>query len=78
MYVCNRQFGNTETEKGPGRERRHERGKHKSYGCERDDSTEAVILHKMATFREARESFMFAYQDGSIDDTDTKIAPEDR
>ena len=35
------QFGNTETEKGPGRERRHECRKNKSYGCERDHSPEA-------------------------------------
>ena len=28
------------------------------------------IHHKMATFREAREALMFAYQDGSIDDTE--------
>jgi len=32
------QFGITETEKGPWRERRHERGKNKSYECERDSS----------------------------------------
>ena len=30
----------------------------------------SVIHHKMATFREAREALMFAYQDGSIDDTE--------
>ena len=38
------QFQNTETEKGPGRERRHERGKKQSYGCERDDRGRAVQI----------------------------------
>ena len=37
-------FENTETEKGPGRERRHERGKKQSYGYERDDRGRAVQI----------------------------------
>ena len=38
-----RQFESTETEKGPGRERRHEPREKQSYGCERDDRGRAKL-----------------------------------
>ena len=67
---------------GPGVRTPSRAREKQSYGCERDDSPEAERYksfklyfiagishnHKMATFREAREALMFAYQDGSIDD----------
>ena len=36
-------FENTETEKGPGREHRHEPREKQSYGCERDDRGRAKL-----------------------------------
>ena len=38
------QFENTETEKGPGREHRHEPREKQSYGSERDDRVRAVQI----------------------------------
>ena len=81
------QFGNTETEKGPGRERRHERGKTKLWmRTRRQPRGRAVQIlqnqltnkfsfyswhepYKMATW----EALLFAYQDGSIDDTELAL-----
>ena len=37
------QFENTETENGPGQERRHEPREKQSYGCERDDRGRAKL-----------------------------------
>ena len=36
----------------------------------------SVIRHKMTTFREAREVLLFAYQDGSINDTEFALSQD--
>ena len=80
------QFENTETETGSGRERRHERGKNKVMDANATTEAElcksfklrlthfrfiaGVIHHKWQHRERQGNVLLFAYQDGSIDDTE--------
>ena len=79
------QFENTETEKGPGRERRQERGENKATDANATTEAERCKSFKLRKthFRfiadvghhkwQHREALLFAYQDGSIDDTEFSL-----